>query len=326
MSAKKRVMIPLFITVLLLAALVVGWRYILQNNYVFKINGEKVTMNEFSPYLVLQKKIMEQEYENEENIWNGKLTDNYVPAIEIARSNAKQSIVDTVVKVQKAKARKLFLTREEKEQISTIAEQVEELLKNEGITKEEYIKMSEDALLMDKLAVMLYKENNHSTHTHGKIDIESYEKRMESPKAVYSSRHILFLTEGMSEDEVEKVRKKAEAVLKRVKAGEDFAKLAGEYSEDPGSKDNGGFYENIACGKFVEEYEDAVFSVKVGEIYPELVKTSYGYHIIKLEGRSDYLRYIEAYDVIESEFNEIANKWVEEAIVEVNEQNYNSAQ
>lgn len=77
---------------------------------------------------------------------------------------------------------------------------------------------------------------------------------------------------------------KADEVLAKVKSGGDFAALAKEFSEDPGSKDKGGFYENITEGSFVPEFEQAVFGgMKPGEIYPELVPTKFGYHIIKLE-------------------------------------------
>lgn len=83
-----------------------------------------------------------------------------------------------------------------------------------------------------------------------------------------------------------KEQKKATAdeLLNKVKNGGDFAALAKENSEDPGSKDKGGLYENIAEGAFVPEFEKAVFGgMKPGEIYPELVPTKFGYHIIKLE-------------------------------------------
>lgn len=81
----------------------------------------------------------------------------------------------------------------------------------------------------------------------------------------------------------EEKRTKAEEILNRAKAGEDFAKLASEYSEDPGSKDKGGLYEDITEGAFVPEFEKAVFSLEKGQIYPELVESSFGYHIIKAE-------------------------------------------
>lgn len=77
---------------------------------------------------------------------------------------------------------------------------------------------------------------------------------------------------------------KADDILAKVKNGGDFAALAKEFSEDPGSKDKGGLYENITEGAFVPEFEKAVFGgMKPGDIYPELVPTKFGYHIIKLE-------------------------------------------
>jgi parvulin-like peptidyl-prolyl isomerase len=82
-----------------------------------------------------------------------------------------------------------------------------------------------------------------------------------------------------------KKRKVAEQVLQRAKAGEDFAKLAAEFSEDPGSKDKGGLYEDVKKGQFVPQFEAAALSLQPGQIADQLVETQYGYHIIKLENR-----------------------------------------
>lgn len=80
------------------------------------------------------------------------------------------------------------------------------------------------------------------------------------------------------------VENKAQIVLNSVLAGGDFAKLAKENSDDPGSKDNGGLYAGIKKGMFIPEYEDVLFNkLKDGEIYPKLVKSQFGYHIIKRE-------------------------------------------
>jgi len=80
------------------------------------------------------------------------------------------------------------------------------------------------------------------------------------------------------------VRKNAVEVLDKVKAGGDFAALAKQYSEDTGSKDNGGLYENVKKGQFVAEFDDVIFNkLQPGQVYPDLVKTVFGYHIIKLE-------------------------------------------
>jgi len=75
----------------------------------------------------------------------------------------------------------------------------------------------------------------------------------------------------------------AEQILSRVKAGEDFAKIADELSQDPGTKGKGGLYEKVTKGKMVPEFEQAALALESGGIAPNLVETPYGYHIIKLE-------------------------------------------
>lgn len=83
-------------------------------------------------------------------------------------------------------------------------------------------------------------------------------------------------------------RTKAQGILDRAKAGEDFAALANELSEDPGNKGvdgkgNGGLYADVPKGRMVAPFETAALALEPGQISPELVETDFGFHIIKLE-------------------------------------------
>lgn len=106
----------------------------------------------------------------------------------------------------------------------------------------------------------------------------------EKPEQVHAA-HILISTLDKDSQQPLPPAKKAEKekLAKEVKAradkGEDFGKLAKEFSEDPGSKDKGGEY-TFPKGQMVPEFEAAAFSMKPGQI-SDLVETRFGYHIIK---------------------------------------------
>ena len=93
--------------------------------------------------------------------------------------------------------------------------------------------------------------------------------------------HILFMTVGKPDAEVEEIRKKAEDVLKQVKKGGSFEDLAKKNSEDPGTKDKGGDLGWVIQGQTVPEFEKTAFSLPK-EGVSDLVKTQYGFHIIKV--------------------------------------------
>ena len=118
----------------------------------------------------------------------------------------------------------------------------------------------------------------------------AYETLKKTEKA--SVRHILLLTENKNATEKAAIRRKMEGILRRAKRGEDFAKLAKTYTEDPGSKDNGGLYENFGRGEMVKPFEEAAFTVPIGEI-SDIVETRYGYHILKIIDRKGDSRPLE---------------------------------
>jgi peptidyl-prolyl cis-trans isomerase D len=112
------------------------------------------------------------------------------------------------------------------------------------------------------------------------LDYKAKIQQYQVPNRVHAE-HILFMTVGKTDAEVEEIKKKAEDVLKQVKKGGKFEDLAKKYSEDPGSKDKGGDLSWITQGQTVPEFEKAAFSLPAGQV-SDLVKTQYGFHIIKV--------------------------------------------
>lgn len=89
-----------------------------------------------------------------------------------------------------------------------------------------------------------------------------------------------------SPEEDQTARQKAQEWLTQIKAGKDFATLAKSHSDDAGSKDNGGDLGYFKKGQMIPEFDKVAFQLKTGEI-SDLVKTKYGYHIIKVEEKRD---------------------------------------
>ncbi len=97
--------------------------------------------------------------------------------------------------------------------------------------------------------------------------------KMIKPEEEVEARHILVPKEEMAKDLVTKIR-----------AGEDFAKLAKEHSGDAGSKEKGGLLDYFGKGQMVPQFEQAAFALKPGEV-SDPVKSQFGWHIIKVENR-----------------------------------------
>lgn len=93
------------------------------------------------------------------------------------------------------------------------------------------------------------------------------------PEEEAQARHILVETEELAKE-----------IKEKLKNGGDFAALAKEHSQDPGSKDNGGDLGYFTRGQMVPQFEEAVFTLNKGDI-SEPIKTQFGYHLIKVEDR-----------------------------------------
>ncbi len=150
-----------------------------------------------------------------------------------------------------------------------------------GIDKEE--KAQYDFRIL--LSQHLLEREVYSKFEKIKLKDEDLEKYFNESGEIRASHILLQVPSGTSpekEKEAE-IKKRAEEALRRAKAGEDFGKLVKTYSNGPSAK-NDGDLDYFIRDSMVKEFSDAAFNLKkVGDI-SDLVKTKYGYHIIKLTG------------------------------------------
>ncbi len=130
-------------------------------------------------------------------------------------------------------------------------------------------------------------------------------------KEEVKARHILVEDEETAREVKEKIDK-----------GGDFEELAKEYSTDTGTKDKGGDLGYFGKGKMVKEFEDAAFSLDIGEV-SEPVKSEYGFHIIKVEDRKEAkeANYEESKEeirekIFEQKYPEAYNNWIQKKLEE----------
>jgi len=107
-------------------------------------------------------------------------------------------------------------------------------------------------------------------------------KEFETPQQVHAAHVLVPVPQTGGSEAEDSARTKVADVIRRAKAGEDFARLAAEISEDPGSKSKGGDLGWISKGEMVPAFEAVAFTLRRGEISPEPVRSPFGFHAIKV--------------------------------------------
>lgn len=269
------------------------------SDYFAIIAGEKLSNSEFNFFLGRAKEdignyILQNQLNNNQT---GSLWDTVIDGKE-ARELVKEQALSY------AREFKYFSTKVKESNVSFSSEEnknldnsINQMVADQGgiAEMEKTTKSAYDVSLLEYLS--FYKDymliNKYIEEAQKEIQIPEdeinkfYESNKERIDKV-TVKHILLSTvdqEGkpLPEDKQEEAKKKAEEVLEKVKAGGDFAALAKEYSQDPGSKDTGGQY-TFGRGEMVKEFEDWSFAAKTGDV--GIVKTAYGYHVMKFEQKT----------------------------------------
>ena len=150
-----------------------------------------------------------------------------------------------------------------------------------GITADEYSRRVRENLIVQETMRGIIEKGQTASEADAKKFYEENQSRFQQPDLV-RARHILLRVPPAATD-ADKAAKKAqiEVLLTRVKAGEDFAVLAKEFSEDPGSGANGGDLGFFPKGAMVPEFDVAAFSLDVNKV-SDVITTQFGYHILQV--------------------------------------------
>ena len=247
------------------------------------VNGQDITLGNYEKLLALNKSSMEAYYGSE--IWSTEIEEGKTYE-ETLRDMVLETMIGSEVVYQQAEKDKVAPTEEQiQEQIDSFNESIKDdtdyqaELKKMGID-EEFLKFQFARDLANSNLQEKFEEDTKISEN----DMKKYDFYTDTVTA----SHILIKTQDdegneLSDTKKKEAKKKAEEVLAKVKAGEDFAELAKEYSEDS-SASSGGDLGTFGRGQMVTEFEDAAFAMNAGEI-SDIVQTEYGYHIIKVTDR-----------------------------------------
>ncbi|MEA4845976.1 MAG: peptidylprolyl isomerase [Clostridiaceae bacterium] len=236
---------------------------------VAKVSGEDIKKEEFNKMFDIFKTQYEQQFGTE--VWDQEVEGRKFG--DVAREKLLDMLIDE--KLQLKKAAELGISATDDEVNTEIEnakkyfdseEKFNEFLKGQGIDLEYFKESVKKELTVNKLVEKL-TENITVTDEDLKNYYDTHQDEFTSVKA----SHILLDT-----------KEEAEKMLARVKAGENFAELAKQYSKDPSAKENSGDLDYFRHGDMVEPFETAAFALKPGEI-SEVVQTDFGFHIIKVE-------------------------------------------
>ena len=210
------------------------------------------------------------------------------------RDRMRNDVVDGIVLEQlideKIKAAKIVPTDADADakikEIMTMnnmtIDQVKEQLAKNNVTLDDFKEQLKQNVAIERVIDAEMKaagESPEVTDEDAKKFYDENAAQFSSPEQVRAS-HILIKADMKDEAAMAEAKKKIEGILEKARAGEDFAALAKEHTEDPGSKETGGEY-TFGRGKMVKPFEDTAFSLEVGKI-SDPVETTFGYHIIKL--------------------------------------------
>ena len=255
------------------------------------VNGSGIIVGNYEKVLGLNKQSMEAYYGN--TIWDQEIEEGVKYKDKFKEMILDQMIYTEVI-YEAAKKENLLPTEEE---VNKSIEEFNTSIKDNDAYKKQLKELGIDDNFLKyqferNLASDNYKEKFNKDNSVTNDEMKKYydENKDDFYIDQVEASHILIKTiddedKKLSDEKKAEAKKKAEEVLAKAKAGEDFSELAKEYSQDTVSAKNGGDL-GFFKGEMVKPFEEAAFSMKVGEI-SDLVESDFGYHIIKVTDKED---------------------------------------
>jgi peptidyl-prolyl cis-trans isomerase C len=161
-------------------------------------------------------------------------------------------------------------------------EKYQEELKKNGLTEAALLKQTRETMVVQKFVETKVVNDVKVSDQDVKAFYDKNPDKLTRPERIHL-RHILIgVAKDATPEDKKKARAKADEILAKLKAGGDFAKIAGESSDDPGSKARGGDLSWVSRGQMVPQFETAAFALKQPNEISPVVESQYGYHIIQL--------------------------------------------
>ncbi len=238
---------------------------------VAKVDDGVITKEEFDKIFEVFK--TQEELKQGTDIWDKTYMGKKY--IDLAKEQVLQQMIEDKIQLKKAEELNISVPQEEiddefdkfKKLFNSDEKFIEYL--NTLQMDEDYFKES----IKKSLIINYLKENMTKDIEITKEEIETYYAAHMDMFFRVKASHILLETEEEAKD-----------ILIKVNAGEDFNELAKQYSIDPSVKENNGDLGYFRHGAMVEPFEEAAFALKPGEV-SDIVKSQYGYHIIKVEDK-----------------------------------------
>ncbi|EOD00345.1 peptidylprolyl isomerase [Caldisalinibacter kiritimatiensis] len=266
-----------------------------ENEAVAIVNGEKILKADYDKELDIYKKAYEAQFGPD--IWAKDIGDGRTFEQAIKEKVLENLIIEEII-IQKAEEMEIAATDE---QAKKEVEKYKEVFKNEDDYKnflkesnmtEEYLTES----IKKDLTINSYKEEFLKSIAISEEDAKAYFEENKNSYIQIKASHILVNTE-----------EQAQKILAEVKNGKDFTELAKEKSQDPGTASAGGDLGYFNKGDMVPEFDRVAFSLEPGEI-SGIVKTQFGFHIIKVEDRLDSFEELKEIVIEDMENQKYSNK------------------